>query len=316
MLLARLAMALLLLASGLSLADGRQRVVAPAQLPGLVSELSGLLDTVVNQPDGDTPARRARLAELAGEDTWTVGEQSLDVRWLRAGVRSRIPEEVVLTWDRLKAWSDSLAEATPPAPPERIKALAADILRDEAYRPVKATSWIDPWIPTIERLLDILLAPMKRRSADDGAWREWFGLAAYAVLTTALAALLVRLARRRRPVRPTGPSLLPEAVQRPSQTAEQWRTTAAACAAAEQWPAAFSACWLALLLRLDETGRLAFVPSRTNREVAASAAEAGRPEVAEAVAHLAGRADRADYAGEPVTAADAAEARAIVDRLW
>ncbi len=311
---ARLTWVLLLLTSGLAVAAGRPRVVAPARLPAVVSELCGLLDAVVNQPAGDTPARRARLAELAAEDTWVVGQQVVDVRWLRAGVRSQVAEEVVLTWDRLKAWSDALAEPTPTAPPERVKATVAEILRDEAYQPVKATSWIDPWIPTIERVLDILLAPMKRRSAADGAWREWFGLAAYAVLTAALAALLVRLARRRPPVRRAGPGGLPAAVSLPSQSAEHWRAKAAAHEAAGQWPAAFTAWWLALLWRLDETGRLAYHPSRTNREVLSAAAD--RPDVAAAMAALAARADRADYGGEAVTPADVADARAVVDRLW
>ncbi|NUP98939.1 MAG: hypothetical protein HUU35_03675, partial [Armatimonadetes bacterium] len=148
--------------------------VAPAQLPGLVSSLRREVESSVSS------ATPADLSTLVPAPELRVGGEVHQLEWLYQAVRS--PDRTVRTiaWERLQGWEATLRERPATFAPARVAATARAVLSAEDYRPLPRTSWIDPWLPHLERLLDLLLAPLRRRGPAAGRGEQLRGLLLYA----------------------------------------------------------------------------------------------------------------------------------------
>lgn len=234
--------------------------IPPAELPTTVHQLRGLVEQALFA-DGDPSA----LPLLVPDRTLHSGRVTTDVTWLYDAVRSPERQRLVEAWDRLRGWSDALG--TPPTvDPRQLHALTAEILSDEAYQPVRVASWIDPWLPSIERLFDFLFAPFLNRAEDNSPWRKAAVGGLYTLLLLTGVGWLLKATRRRgQPT--TEPSGLPVATLRSDPQAAADRLAESRNeAAAGRHEAALGRLYLAVLQRLDEQGRLTFHPSRTNHE--------------------------------------------------
>ena len=280
----------------------------PPRLPALVAQLEAGVEATIR--DGAGPAAR-RLLPLVPERRLAVGGVVWEVDWLYDGLRATDAAQRVRVRERLAAWSATLAPARPAAADGEVKRLAASILSAEEYQPVRTASWIDPWVPYLERFFDVLFAPLAKRDRGSHPWRDVAGVLVYGLLVGAMVLSLVRLAHRRPPAVELAAPARALVVPRPS--AAQWRQAAEQAARDGDLAGACSGFWQALLGRLDETGRLAYEPSRTAREhVAAAAGTTAGPVVAE----LAALAEELCYGGRPATAAQVAVCRRAVEQHW
>lgn len=288
----------------LILADGPWQV-PPESLPATLATLRQAADTAFAAP---TPEHLAALRRAVGGTELVSGGRRYDIQWLHNAAETGDSRELFVARERLKAWERSLGDA-PAEDPAQVSATARRILSDEAYQPVRATSWIDPWLPAIERFFDLLFAPLSRRGDEQDRGRDLAAVAIYGGLTLALAALLIRASRRRRrQVVDAAPESIPAAVSR--RTAEDWRQVGRGERAAGRDEAALAAICRAAVRRLEETGRLTPRAGRTMHE---AAAELAGPD-AVALAALARQAEDVFYGG--AAAADLAAAEGELERMW
>ncbi|MCC7494731.1 MAG: DUF4129 domain-containing protein [Fimbriimonadaceae bacterium] len=232
----------------------------------------------------------------------------VDLRWLHAAAARSDAASQVLVDERLRAW----AEALQPGPAHdntQIAAVTREILAAEAFQPIRAASWIDPWIPTIERVLDWLLAPFTRRGGPAGEGSGLLASGLYLAVSVALLWALRRVVRPRQrgPVRPPPPLVV--GARAPS--AATWRQRRVELAAVDP-AAALAALWRALTLRLAETGRLACQAHQTPREVLAAAP----PELAAALRSWVSSAEQVWYGGRPPRQEDLAAGDELLARYW
>lgn len=146
--------------------------------------------------------------------------------------------------------------------------------------------------------------------------REWTGPVQAVVGLVFVAGLVVFVAWALR--RSWGSSLvaLPEERTPRRDTAARLRDEAARMAQAGDFRAAVRALYLAVLLRWDETGRLHFDRSLTNREVLARAGGREGEPLADQLRPLVERFDRVWYAGLPCSADDYTEFDRLARRAW
>lgn len=278
--------------------------IAPSRLPDEIAALRlAAEDVALHGAPADTLGRRLHGAVIV------CGPHRYDLTWLTEAVATGDPVRLVAAWDRLKAWQTALAP-TVELDRKAVPGLVASILSEDAYRPVRASSWIEPWLPVIERFFDTLFAPLLRRSREDNPWRDTVAVLTGGLAVALAAGLLLR--RLRRQVQPVGHSLPPAATS-PGLDAAAWRQEAERRWAAGDGLSALVWLYRALLARLDETGRLRYDPSRTNWENACQVADAV---VADGLRELARVLDAVLYGGRPCEPATVQRCGELVDRLW
>jgi hypothetical protein len=280
------------------------QVATAAAPPQLQAWRAGVEKLLAAPPDQVATARRELLHNVPAE---------LD--WLRAAVQGDDRSVWVLARNRLNAWNDALQPAVPLAPPDQVRAAATAILAERAYQPVRTASWIEPYLPYIERFFDLLLSPLSRRADEPGKRRALLAVLLYAVLIGLLTAALVRVAKRREPEADgEAAGLLEVPPNAADRRAGEWLSRAREQMAAEHREAALGFFHLALLVRLHETGRLTFDPSRTNWE---NVAAAGHDRAAAAaLAELARATDRVVYGRRPCEADELARCETAVNDVW
>lgn len=258
-----------------------------------LDDLTTLAEAAAIGPLDQLPAARAALLAAMPDAVLDDAGQPLPLDWLREAATQGDRPALVRAWERLKAARDA-HRAPPDIDPERVRAETAAILAGEAYQPLRAASWIDPWLPYLERFFDWLFAPFSHRSADGAAAAGSLGVVLYTVLCLGLAALLAKRLRRpaRRGTRAVQPAM-PSAAAAPDSAG--WWLRAEQALGEGRLTAACAAAWRGVLLHLDETGRLPYDPARTPRETVA--ALPGLTALAEAAA----RVEAALYGDGPVT---------------
>ncbi len=281
---------------------GAEPVNEQGDLAAAVARWRQLAEEVVSRP-GEHRAALAELRASVSAPVLSLERRRLDVGWLHEAVHGGRSGDLGRAWERLKAWEEALAAGPPPAD---ARSAAAAVLAGDEYQPVRAASWIDPWLPHLERLFDLLFGPLIRRTGPGG---EVGATVLYGLLIGLLGALTARAVRRRE--RSVSPPARP--VARPAgRTAGDWRDQAAAAAADGHHSAAAACYTTALLLRLDETGRLPYAPARTLREAAAAV----EPGLAAALAALAADLEAVWYGGTPAAAELSGRCAELCGAYW
>ncbi len=269
---------------------------AACGLAAPLDELTRRAEVAALGPVEQLPANRAALLAAVPSQPWLDAGRPVPLDWLREAATHGDRPTLVRAWERLKAWQDASAPG-PRVDAARVRAETAAILAGEAYQPLRTASWIDPWLPYVERFFDWLFAPFARRGPTPSAAATSLGVALYTVLSLVLAAVLASRLRRR-PTRLTAAGERPLGGPVAEPDAAAWWAIAERALREERATAACAAAWRGLLWRMDETGWLAYDPSRTPRETAAAVAETA---VAEALAAAAARVETGLYGGRPVT---------------
>ncbi len=270
-------------------------VAAPELDPAAVSRLTALAAPAALSDDPTAREALRRAAEQAGID------------WLTEAAASDNRAERVRAWEKLLSWEATLAPpATGPSRAE-VDAALADVLADARYAPAAGRSWVEPWLPYVERLLDLLFAPFMH-SGQVSRGRQAAAVALCGLTALALAAAALRLARRR--ARRGEPGMATASRRR--RPAVDLRAAAAGAAEAGDYRRALALLYLALLGQLDATGRLPLDVSRTNRENAAAAPGA----LAGPLAELGAVLDAVAYGGERLDREAYDRCAATAGEIW
>lgn len=282
--------------------------IPPAELPTALSQLRGLLEQALFA-DGDPAA----LPQFVPERTLQSGDDTIDVTWLFDAVRNPERQRLSEAWDRLRGWQDALG-MPPEVDTRQLHSLTAEILSDEAYQPVRVASWIDPWLPYLERLFDFLFAPFLNRAEDNSPWRKAAVAGLYALLLLTGVGLLLKATRRRgSPATEPSDSLVATLCSDPKAAAD-WLAESRNEAAAGRHEAALVRLYLAVLKRLSEQGRLTLDPSRTNHENTRAAAH--DPDAAGVLGELGPAVDAVIYGKRRCSGDQWQVHLASAQRLW
>jgi hypothetical protein len=279
------------------------------------------IDTSLSQPDPDINAALTGLAsiELVTLDDGVSVSPDLsrimaaldadppDISGARAGI-----DAVVATLD--------LVEAGSATDPDAAESALDDVLARDEFQPEPAEDesqslwqrflgWVNDLITSFFEWLDGLLGG----SSGEGSPLS-IALALIGVLViVGIVAFAVRSVRE---------SMTPGVTRLAEGSAEEHYTSAQARAEAERlfatgdYRSALRMLYLATLIRWEESGRLRFDRSLTNREVVARVTLHGDATLLEQLSPLVERFDRVWYGGAPCTSSDYASFASLAESAW